>query len=121
MLSRSPTSPTRELIARWQRGEFALLTCEQIAQEYAEKLLERQVAVAEIEEQLNALVLFATWITVMPENIVPLLADADDNVVVACAVIGNAHYLVTYDPHFAPLGAEYRGIKVVKALPFLWA
>lgn len=120
-LSRNSASPTRELTDRWRRGEFTLLTCDQIAQEFSEILLEREVAVAEIEEQLNALVQFAEWVTVPPEAIEPLLADPDDNVVIACAVIGNAHYLVTYDPHFAPLGPEYRGIKIVKALPFLWA
>ena len=49
------------------------------------------------------------------------LSDPDDNVIVACAVEGRANYLVTYDPHFDSLGGEYRGIKVVKAIPFLEA
>ena len=48
-LSKNPSSPTREAIDRWKRGEFVL---------------------------------------------------------------------VTYDPHFDSLGGEYRGIKVVKAIPF---
>lgn len=48
-------------------------------------------------------------------------ADADDDVVVACAIAGNADFLVTYDPHFAPLGDTYEGFRISKALPFLWA
>jgi len=44
-----------------------------------------------------------------------------DNVVVACAVEGKANYLVTYDPHFDVLDGDYKGIKIVKAIPFLEA
>lgn len=29
------------------------------------------------------------------------------------------YYLVTYDPHFDSLQGEYRGVKIVKAIPFL--
>ncbi len=43
------------------------------------------------------------------------------DVILACAVIGRADYLVSYDPHFAVLGDNHRGIKITKALPFLWA
>lgn len=120
-LSRNPNSPTRELMICWRRNEFTLLTCDELFQEFAEKLIERHVAEAEIEEQLDALALWATWVVVPSESIEPLLNDSDDNVVVACAVIGHADYLVTYDPHFDVLGGDYRGVKIVKALPFLWA
>ena len=50
-----------------------------------------------------------------------IVDDPDDDHVVACAVVGRVDYLVTYDPHFERLGYEYRGIKIAKALPFLWA
>ena len=45
----------------------------------------------------------------------------DDDVILACAAVGQADYLITYDPHFDVLKGEYHGAKVVKALPFLWA
>ena len=46
-------------------------------------------------------------------------ADPDDDLIVACAVVGGATHIVTYDPHFEVLGEEYRGIKVVDGLTFL--
>ena len=47
-------------------------------------------------------------------------ADPDDDVILACATNGGADYLVTYDSHLLDLGEEYQGIKIVKALSFLW-
>lgn len=64
----------------------------------------------------------AEWVNVPDEAIRRVvLADADDDVVVACAVVGNADCLVTYDPHIAALGDSYQGVRITKALPFLWA
>jgi len=37
------------------------------------------------------------------------------------ALARSANYLVTYDPHFDTLGGNSRGIKIVKAIPFLEA
>ena len=49
------------------------------------------------------------------------LADPDDDQILACAVAGEADFLVTYDPHFDPLHGVYGDIKITKVLPFLWA
>lgn len=38
-LSRSPTSPTREIVSRWQAGEFVLLCSPHLLDEITEKLL----------------------------------------------------------------------------------
>ena len=40
--SSHPTSPNREILERWLRGEYALLYSEDILAEYAEKLAERR-------------------------------------------------------------------------------
>ncbi|MEK7442485.1 MAG: putative toxin-antitoxin system toxin component, PIN family [Chloroflexota bacterium] len=120
-ISRNPSSPTREVIERWKRGEFALVMCAQIAEEVAEKLEERDISPDTIESLVETFARFAEWVEVPSEKIESLLSDSDDNVVVACAVLGNAQYLVTYDPHFNTLGGEFRGIKIVKAIPFLEA
>lgn len=61
----------------------------------------------------------AEWVDVPVDKIQKLLTDEDDNVIVACAIEGKANYLVTYDPHFDSLGEEYKGIKIMKAIPFL--
>lgn len=38
-LSKNLTSPTRELLERWERNEFTLLTCDLLVAELIEKLL----------------------------------------------------------------------------------
>lgn len=47
-------------------------------------------------------------------------ADLDDDVVLACAVAGQATHLVTYDLHFASLGDSYRNIRLIDGLHFLY-
>ena len=121
-LSKNPTSPTQELINRWLAGEFTLLVCDAIVDELIEKLAVRGIGRADIEVFIALLGSLAEWVDVPDEAIVQLVpADADDDVVIACAVKGATDFLVTYDPHFAPLGETYQGVKITKALPFLWA
>lgn len=119
-LIKSMTSPTRELVDRWQGGEFILLTCEALVSELIEVLRARRIYPGEISAIVAGLKLLAEWVPVPVEMVQPVLSDPDDNVVLACAVLGQAHYLVTYDPHFDVLGGEYLGVKILKALPFLW-
>ena len=118
-LSKNPSSPTREVVDRWKRGEFVLLICTSLAEEIIEKLLDHSIDSNRIGSLVESLARLAEWVEVPPEKIEALLSDPDDNVVVACAVEGGANYLVTYDPHFDTLQGEYRGIKIVKAIPFL--
>jgi putative PIN family toxin of toxin-antitoxin system len=119
-LSKSLTSPTRELLARWEREEFVLVTCEALVTELIEKLLEYHVQPASIALLVASLARLAEWVTVHDEEVIPVLADPDDDIVLACAVSGRANYIVTYDPHFDVLHGVYRTIQIVKALPFLW-
>lgn len=119
-LSKSLTSPTRELLARWEREEFILVTCEALVTELIEKLLEHHVESSSIAILVASLARLAEWVTVLDEEVIPVLADPDDDIVLACAVSGQASYIVTYDPHFDALQAVYRTIQIVKALPFLW-
>jgi predicted nucleic acid-binding protein len=42
-LSRNPSSPTKELIQRWESGEFTLLVSDALVDEITEKLLERRI------------------------------------------------------------------------------
>ena len=118
-LSKNTNSPTRELLARWKNNEFTLVICNQIAKELFEKLIERGVNLGDVNEQLTTLARSAEWVDVPEEKIEDILSDPDDNVVVACAVQGKANYLVTYDPRFDSLNGDHKGIKIVKAIPFL--
>ena len=118
-LSKNPSSPTREVLDRWKRGEFVLLICTPLAEEIAEKLMDHSVDAEKVDVLVETLASWAEWIEVPPTKIEALLSDPDDNVIVACAVEGGANYLVTYDPHFDSLQGDYRGVKIVKAIPFL--
>jgi uncharacterized protein len=60
-------------------------------------------------------------VTVSPNQIHSVITnDPDDDQVLACAVVGKADYLVTYDPHLDCLGGEYQGIRVLDGLHFLY-
>ena len=121
-LSRSPTSPTRELFRRWLAGEFVLVVSQALAAEVIEKLLQHQIELDQITELIANLERLAEWATVSAQDIPAMIAtDPDDDAILACAVIGQADYLVTYDPHFDVLNGEYHGVKITRALPFLWA
>jgi putative PIN family toxin of toxin-antitoxin system len=121
-LSRNPSSPTRELIRRWHAEEFTLLVSDTLLDEIAEKLAERGIEQERIIEFLTLVEQLAERVDVPPGAVLPVVADdPDDDYVLACAVVGRADYLVSYDPHLATLGEEYQGVKIAKALPFLWA
>ncbi len=121
-LSRSPTSPTQELIQRWEADEFTLLVSDGLVDELAEKLVERGISQERVIEFLVLLGRLAEWVDVPDEAVKPVIeADPDDDIILACAVVGNADCLVTYDPHFDVLGGEYEGVCITRALPFLKA
>jgi len=62
----------------------------------------------------------ATYVQVKPSDVKPVIsADPDDDFVLACAVVGRADYLVSYDTHFDVLEGEYQGIKITEGLFFL--
>ena len=119
-LSKSLTSPTRELLERWEQDEFTLLTCEALVAELIEKLFKHRIQPDAIAKLIATLALLAEWVTVPAASVSPILADPDDDIVLACAVVGRANFIVTYDPHFDMLGSVYCDVQIVKALPFLW-
>lgn len=96
-----------------------MIICTLLAEEVVEKLIDHSIGEEYIGTLVERLAQLADWVEVPPDKIENLLSDSDDNVIVACAVEGGANYLVTYDPHFDPLGGDYRGVKILKAIPFL--
>jgi predicted nucleic acid-binding protein len=117
--SRNPRSPTAELMTHWEAGKFDLLYSQDLRAEYARKTTERAVDPARSQAFLNQL--DQSGIAVQVSEVEPLIeADPDDDKVIACAVAGGADYLVTYDPHFLPLGDEYHGVRIVDGLHFLY-
>jgi hypothetical protein len=118
--SGNPHSPTAEVIRRWLGAEFALIYSRTIYREYARKLDELEAEPNKAAQFLDDVLRLGVRVSVRAEQIKPVTADPKDNVFVACALIGNATQLVTYDPHIRSLGTNYRGVQIVEALEFLY-
>ncbi|HRQ36615.1 MAG TPA: putative toxin-antitoxin system toxin component, PIN family [Chloroflexota bacterium] len=120
--SKNPSSPTIELLQRWRNGEFTLLYADDLLLEYREKLVARQIEPALRVRFLASLDALGEQIQLSSQQIVAIIADdPDDDIVLACAVVGQATHLVTYDPHLLNLGETYQGIIILDGLHFLYA
>jgi len=122
LLSKNPTSPTAEIIKRWRGGEFKLLYSNHLREEYAEKLLDRGVNLQQTAIFLNDVEGMGIEVFLADADILPRIPDdPDDDVVIACAIVGGATHLVTYDIHLRSLGEEYQGVHILDGLHFLYA
>jgi uncharacterized protein len=99
-------------------GQIESVTCQEILDEFAEKLLlkfkfSEEMTKAAVEEVrgFSRVVEISATLKAVP-------ADSDDDMVVECAVNGNATHIVTGDKHLLTLTA-YRSIKIVKATEFI--
>lgn len=119
----SRTGPAALLIASWEQGNSTLITCEQIISDYASVL--RRPHIMGKFRHITPQSIAASVLTLRNQAIVVALTDAprvvpedpDDDIVVACAVLGSADYIVSRDRHLLRLGA-YQGIPVVSTEAF---
>ncbi|HET6947289.1 MAG TPA: PIN domain-containing protein [bacterium] len=119
----SSTGPAALLIASWEQGDSSLITCEQIMADYASVLRRphiigkfRHITPQRVATSVTALRSHAILVTLTDiPRVVP--EDPDDDVVVACAVLGSADYIVSRDRHLLRLGA-HQGIPVVSTEAF---
>lgn len=121
-LSRNPRSPTIELIDRWRAGEFIQLYSDDTLAELQEKFIARQIAPDVAAQYVADLLRLGEYVDVAVEDVKPVItADPDDDLILACAVVGGGTHIVTYDPHFNVLGEAYQGIRILDGLHFLYA
>jgi predicted nucleic acid-binding protein len=119
--SKNPRSPTRELLTRWQNREFDLLYAADLRVEYAEKLAAKQVERNKAAEFLDRLAREASLVPLTRDDVVSRVPpDPDDDIVLACAIVGQATHLVTYDPHIHALGEVFQGVRILDGLHFLY-
>ena len=99
-------------------GQIESVTCQEILDEFAEKLLLKfqfsedmtQLAVDEVKS-FSRLVSITGNLKAVPD-------DPDDDMVIDCAVIGKATHIVTGDKHLLAL-SNYQQILIMKATNFV--
>lgn len=114
----APTSPNREIFTRWKTGEFTLLYSADVLLEYVEKLIAHAVSHADLRELVAAIGREGERVAIRFFHLRKYPADADDIVILLCAINGGATHLVTYDAGFEPFSGEF-GFAVCEPLEFL--
>ena len=95
------------------------LICPEILDELTEKLEQKlKFTPIQVIETIADLLSFLRLITIA-NTLNFLTTDPNDNMVLECAIVGNATHIVTGDKrHLLPLGS-YQGIAIVNARDFL--
>lgn len=114
----SPNGNPFRCLALAKIRQLESVTCQEILDEFAEKLVLKfkfsqelaQAAVAEVRS-FSGLVEISGTIKAVPD-------DPDDDMVIECAVVSSATHIVTGDKHLLALG-NYQGILIVKATEFV--
>ena len=102
-----------------RQGRVTGLTCQEILDELAEKLpLKLGLTLSETTDKIKYLAEFLQPVKI--SNTLKVVdADADDDKVIECAVVGLATHIVSGDhKHVIPLG-NYQNIRIVTAREFL--
>ena len=116
-------SPPQQLVDAWLDGRFRLVTCLYQVQEVNHVLTYPRLAsrlrleAAELELFLAALLAEAE-VTPGQLQLPGLTRDPKDDAILACAVEGQAVYLVSGDQDLLVLG-EYEGIQIVSPRQFV--
>lgn len=117
-------TPPRQIYQALKKGLFISVISEAIIQEIEDVVsrehIRKLLPISEDEvEQFVAEFVRISAIVPSTINTILGLSDPDDNMIIACALTGQANYIVTGDKkHLLPL-KEYEGIKIVTALTFL--
>ena len=102
-----------------RQGRVKGLICPEILDELTEKLEQKlKFTPIQVIETIADLLTFLRLITIA-NTLNFLTTDPNDNMVLECAIVGNATHIVTCDKrHLLPLGS-YQGIAIVNARDFL--
>ncbi|MXY27695.1 putative toxin-antitoxin system toxin component, PIN family [Candidatus Poribacteria bacterium] len=102
-----------------QQGKVEGLTCDEILDEFEDKLTTKLgFSLSEVSEMVTEL-LDCLHVVEIPNLLKGVITDPDDDMIVECAVVGGATHIITGDQkHLLPLG-NYQGILIVKPADFL--
>jgi predicted nucleic acid-binding protein len=115
----NPLSPNKGILDRWRNREFTWLVTEDIASEYAEKLLEKGNPSAEVEAFITGLFLLAERVEIRFFHFRHYPVDSDDTIFLLCAINGAATHLVSYDHHLLDVGIFYDEFVTCRPADFL--
>jgi putative PIN family toxin of toxin-antitoxin system len=107
-----------ECVQRARAGEVHAVTCPELIEELAEKLETRLHFSAEQVAETIADYLGFLRVIQIPKVLMAVPRDPEDNMVLECAIEGEAEYIVSGDKHLLDLG-EFRGIRIIRAGDFL--
>ncbi|MBR8837041.1 MAG: putative toxin-antitoxin system toxin component, PIN family [Stigonema ocellatum SAG 48.90 = DSM 106950] len=101
-----------------REGQVISITCQEILAELEEKLrLKQNMSFTEAAQDVAQVLSFSRLVTI--NNTLKVITDdPDDDMVLECAVVGGASYIVTGDRHLLSLGS-YEDIAIVRAADFL--
>ena len=116
--SSAPASPNREVLARWESGEFTLLYSDDMLFEYIEKLIEKGASGAQVRQVVSSVLGTGERVEIESFHLRRYPSDADDIAFVLCALNGEATHLVTYDGGFAEVVREF-DFAICEPLAFL--
>ncbi len=104
-----PSRATRELIEQtWLEEKAEVVTAPELMHELAEVLARPKIRRFVMQDEATALIEALTLRgTILPPlgPVPPYTRDSKDDKFVACAVLANAQYLITYDEDLLVLGA----------------
>lgn len=114
----SPNSKPFQCTALAKRGIVQSVTCQEILDEFQEKLQSKLKYEIERAAALVQEVIYYSQLVTLTNTLKVVEADPDDDMVVECAINGNAAYIVTGDKHLLSLN-NYQNITMLKAANFL--
>lgn len=108
-----------DCIALSQRGEVEGLTCNEILDEFVDKLTTKFGFSLEGASETVAELLDFLHVVEITNKFKGVTVDPDDNMIIECAIVGSATHIVTGgQKHLLPL-ESYQGILIVKPADFL--
>lgn len=115
-------TPAR-IVAAWRAQRFELVVSPALLAEYEAALnydrVRRRHGLSPEQIAREVQVIGEVALVVEPTNVLAVIADdPDDDHVLACAVAGEADYIVSGDPHILAL-REYQGIRVLSPRAFV--
>jgi putative PIN family toxin of toxin-antitoxin system len=107
-----------QCVERARAGEIQAVTCPELVEELAEKLnLRLHFSAEQVAETLADYLGFLRVVQI-PKLLKAVPRDPEDNMVLECAIEGQAQYVVSGDIDLLVL-KEFRGIQIVRASDFL--